>query len=103
TAFNFPIWGMLAKLAPTIRAGVPAIGKPASQTAWLTEACFRVMIEAEILPPGAIQLLVGLPGDLLDPLSCQDVVSFTGSAATAMKLQSHPVLGREPVRVGAER
>jgi oxepin-CoA hydrolase/3-oxo-5,6-dehydrosuberyl-CoA semialdehyde dehydrogenase len=102
-AFNFPIWGMLEKLAPTILAGVPAIVKPASQTAWLTEAAFRIMIEAEILPPGAIQLLVGLPGDLLEPLGCQDVVSFTGSAATAMKLQSHPVIGRESVRFVAER
>jgi len=102
-AFNFPIWGMLEKLAPTILAGVPAIVKPASQTAWLTEAAFRIMIEADILPAGAIQLLVGLPGDLLEPLTCQDVVSFTGSAATAMKLQSHPVIGRESVRFVAER
>jgi oxepin-CoA hydrolase/3-oxo-5,6-dehydrosuberyl-CoA semialdehyde dehydrogenase len=102
-AFNFPIWGMLEKLAPTILAGVPCIVKPASQTAWLTEAAFRIMIEADILPPGAIQLLVGLPGDLLEPLTCQDVVSFTGSAATAMKLQSHPVIGRESVRFVAER
>ncbi|HTU09987.1 MAG TPA: phenylacetic acid degradation bifunctional protein PaaZ [Allosphingosinicella sp.] len=102
-AFNFPIWGMLEKLAPTILAGVPCIVKPASQTAWLTEAAFRIMIEADILPPGAIQLLVGIPGDLLAPLTCQDVVSFTGSAATAMKLQSHPVIGRESVRFVAER
>jgi oxepin-CoA hydrolase/3-oxo-5,6-dehydrosuberyl-CoA semialdehyde dehydrogenase len=102
-AFNFPIWGMLEKLAPTLLAGVPAIVKPASQTAWLTEACFRIMIEADILPAGAIQLIVGLPGDLVEPLTCQDVVSFTGSAATAMKLQSHPVIGRESVRFVAER
>ncbi|MDQ8754917.1 phenylacetic acid degradation bifunctional protein PaaZ [Sphingosinicella sp. LHD-64] len=102
-AFNFPVWGMLEKLAPTLLAGVPAIVKPASQTGYLTEAAFRIMIEAGILPPGAIQLLVGIPGDLLDPLTCQDVVSFTGSAATAMKLQSHPVIGRESVRFVAER
>ena len=102
-AFNFPVWGMLEKLAPTIIAGVPAIVKPASQTAYLTEAAFRIMIEAGILPPGAVQLLVGIPGDLLEPLTCQDVVSFTGSAATAMKLQSHPVIGRESVRFVAER
>src|SRR3990170_6718538 len=62
-AFNFPVWGMLEKLAPTILAGVPAIVKPASATAWLCEAAFRVMIEAEILPPGAIQLIVGGGGD----------------------------------------
>lgn len=102
-AFNFPVWGMLEKLAPTLLAGVPAIVKPASQTGYLTEAAFRIMIEAGVLPPGAIQLLVGIPGDLLDPLTCQDVVSFTGSAATAMKLQSHPVIGRESVRFVAER
>src|SRR6218665_1566916 len=102
-AFNFPVWGMLEKLAPTILAGVPCIVKPASQTAYLTEAAFRIMIEAGILPPGAIQLLGGIPGDLLGPLTCQDVVSFTGSAATAIKLQSHPVIGRESVRFVAER
>lgn len=102
-AFNFPVWGMLEKLAPTLLAGVPAIVKPASQTAYLAEAAFRMMIEADILPAGAIQLLVGIPGDLLDPLTGQDVVSFTGSAATATKLQSHPVIGRESVRFVAER
>ena len=102
-AFNFPVWGMLEKLAPTLLAGVPAIVKPASQTAYLTEAAFRIMIDAGVLPPGTVQLLVGIPGDLLDPLTCQDVVSFTGSAATAMKLQSHPVIGRESVRFVAER
>src|SRR5438045_3472966 len=70
-AFNFPIWGMLEKLAPTLLAGVPAIVKPASSTAYLCEAAFRVMIEADILPPGAVQLIVGGVGDLFDHLSCQ--------------------------------
>jgi oxepin-CoA hydrolase/3-oxo-5,6-dehydrosuberyl-CoA semialdehyde dehydrogenase len=102
-AFNFPVWGMLEKLAPTILAGVPAIVKPASATAYLTEAAFRIMIEAEILPKGAIQLIVGHVGDLFDHLSCQDIVSFTGSATTAMKLQTHPVIARESVRFVAER
>ncbi|MFC7537075.1 phenylacetic acid degradation bifunctional protein PaaZ [Sphingomonas sp. GCM10030256] len=102
-AFNFPVWGMLEKLAPTLLAGVPAIVKPASATAWLTEAAFRVMIEAGVLPPGAVQLIVGGVGDLFDHLSLQDVVSFTGSAHTAMKLQSHPVIARESVRFIAER
>src|SRR4051795_8387832 len=102
-AFNFPVWGMLEKLAPTLLAGVPAIVKPASATAYLTEAAFKVMIEAEILPPGAIQLIVGGVGDLFDHLSCQDMVSFTGSAHTAMKLQTHPVIARESVRFVAER
>src|SRR5919106_5262586 len=102
-AFNFPVWGMLEKLAPTLLAGVPAIVKPASATAYLTEAAFRIMIEAGLLPPGSVQLIVGHVGDLFDHLSCQDVVSFTGSAATAMKLQSHPVIARESVRFVAER
>ena len=102
-AFNFPVWGMLEKLAPTLLAGVPAIVKPASATAYLAEAAFRVMIEADILPQGAVQLIVGHVGDLFDHLSCQDVVSFTGSASTALKLQSHPVIARESVRFIAER
>src|SRR5438045_5081998 len=70
-AFNFPVLGMLEKLAPTLLAGVPAIVKPASSTAYLCEAAFRVMIEADILPPGAVQLIVGGVGDLFDHLSCQ--------------------------------
>ena len=102
-AFNFPVWGMLEKLAPTLLAGVPAIVKPASATAYLTEAAFRIMIESRLLPPGSVQLIVGHVGDLFDHLSCQDMVSFTGSAATAMKLQTHPVIARESVRFVAER
>lgn len=102
-AFNFPVWGMLEKLAPTLLAGVPAIVKPASATGYLAEAAFRVMIEADILPRGAIQLIMGSTGDLFEHLTLQDVVSFTGSAATAMKLQSHPVIARESVRFIAER
>ncbi|WP_166041817.1 phenylacetic acid degradation bifunctional protein PaaZ [Sphingosinicella sp. YJ22] len=102
-AFNFPVWGMLEKLGPTLLAGVPAIVKPASATAWLAEAAFRIMIEADVLPQGALQFIAGSTGDLLDHLTLQDVVSFTGSAATAMKLQSHPVIARESVRFIAER
>src|SRR3954447_9842527 len=102
-AFNFPVWGMLEKLGPTLLAGVPAIVKPASATGYLAEAAFRIMIEADVLPPGALQLVMGGVGDLFDHLSLQDVVSFTGSAQTAMKLQSHPVIARESVRFIAER
>ncbi len=102
-AFNFPVWGMLEKLAPTLLAGVPAIVKPASSTAFLCEAAFRVMIEANVLPPGAVQLIVGGVGDLFDHLSGQDVVSFTGSASTALKLRSHPVVQRESVKFVAEQ
>jgi oxepin-CoA hydrolase/3-oxo-5,6-dehydrosuberyl-CoA semialdehyde dehydrogenase len=102
-AFNFPVWGMLEKLAPTILAGMPVIVKPASATGYLAEAAFRVMIEAQVLPPGAIQLIMGGVGDLFDHLDGQDVISFTGSAATAVRIQSHPVIAREAVRFIAER
>ncbi len=102
-AFNFPVWGMLEKLGPTLLAGVPAIVKPASATGYLAEAAFRIMIEAGVLPMGALQFIAGSTGDLLDHLTLQDVVSFTGSAATAMKLQSNPVIARESVRFIAER
>src|SRR5439155_25978177 len=81
-AFNFPVWGMLEKLAPTLLAGMPAIVKPATATSFLTEAMVREIVASEILPAGALQLIVGGVGDLLDHLSCQDVVTFTGSAAT---------------------
>src|SRR6202007_76498 len=65
-AFNFPVWGMLEKLGPTLLAGVPAIVKPASATAYVAEACFRIMIEASVLPKDALQLIVGPTGDLFD-------------------------------------
>ena len=96
-AFNFPVWGMLEKLAPTLLAGVPAIVKPASATAYLAEAAFRIMIEANVLPPGAIQLIVGGVGDLFDHLTGQDVVSFTGSASHRAEA-SHPSDRRPRVR-----
>ncbi len=102
-AFNFPVWGMLEKLGPTLLAGVPAIVKPGSSTGYLTELAVRIMIEADVLPAGALQLIMGSTGDLMDHLTCQDVVSFTGSAYTAMKLQSHPVIAQESVRFVAER
>ncbi len=102
-AFNFPVWGMLEKLAPTLLAGMPAIVKPASSTAYLCEAAFRVMIDTGLLPDGAVQLVVGGVGDLFDHLIGQDVVSFTGSATTALKLKSHPVVLRESVKFVAEQ
>lgn len=102
-AFNFPVWGMLEKIAPTLLAGVPAIVKPATSTAYLCEAAFRVMIETGSLPEGAVQLIVGGVGDLFDHLTGQDVVSFTGSASTAAKLRNHPTVLRESVRFVAEQ
>ncbi|MGD9814950.1 MAG: phenylacetic acid degradation bifunctional protein PaaZ [Hyphomonadaceae bacterium] len=102
-AFNFPVWGMLEKLAPAFLAGVPAIVKPASATAYLAEAAVRIMLEANVLPKGALQLIVGATGDLFEHLTSQDVVSFTGSAVTAAKLRTHPVITRESVRFVAEQ
>ena len=89
-AFNFPVWGMLEKLAPTLLAGMPAIVKPASSTAYLCEAAVRIMVDSGLLPDGALQLIVGGVGDLFDHLTGQDVVSFTGSAATALEAQVAP-------------
>ena len=102
-AFNFPVWGMLEKLGPTLLAGVPAIVKPASSTGYVGEAAVRIMLDAGVLPRGALQLIMGSTGDLFEHLTCQDVVSFTGSAQTAMKLQSHPTIAQESVRFIAER
>lgn len=101
-AFNFPCWGMLEKLAPTLLAGVPAIVKPASSTAYLTELVFRRMIESGILPDGSVQLICGGVGDIFDHLGCQDIIAFTGSKSTAEKLQQHPRIVSESVRFTAE-
>ena len=89
-AFNFPVWGMLEKLAPAFLAGAPSIVKPAAQTAYLTEAVVRRIIESGLLPEGSLQLLCGSPQGLLDELTVQDQVGFTGSAHTAGLLRNHP-------------
>jgi oxepin-CoA hydrolase/3-oxo-5,6-dehydrosuberyl-CoA semialdehyde dehydrogenase len=94
-AFNFPCWGLLEKLAPAFLAGVPAIVKPATSTAYLAERLVVRIIESGCLPEGALQLVCGNTGDLLDRLDGQDAVSFTGSASTARKLRTgESVLGR---------
>ncbi|GMU70274.1 MAG: putative phenylacetic acid degradation protein PaaN [Steroidobacteraceae bacterium] len=97
-AFNFPVWGMLEKLAPTLLAGMPAIVKPATATAYLTELVFRRIVESGLLPAGAVQLVCGGVGDLFDHLTGQDVVSFTGSASTAARLRGHPAVIAHAVR-----
>ena len=101
-AFNFPVWGMLEKLAPAVLAGMPAIVKPASQTAYVTELAFRHLVSSGALPPGSVQLLCGGVGDLFDHLGGQDAVAFTGSAATARRLRAHPAVVGEAVRFNAE-
>ena len=102
-AFNFPVWGMLEKLAPTLMAGVPAIVKPATATCYVTELAVRIMLDSGILPAGALQLVSGGLGDMLDHLGHQDVVSFTGSADTAFKLRSAPHLLKNSIRFVAEQ
>ncbi len=96
-AFNFPVWGMLEKIAVNLLAGIPAIVKPATITSYLTEAVFREIIASGILPPGALQLVCGSAGDLLDHLTAQDVVTFTGSASTGLQLKSSPHILRENI------
>ncbi|WP_339822446.1 phenylacetic acid degradation bifunctional protein PaaZ [Sulfitobacter dubius] len=102
-AFNFPVWGMLEKLAPTLLAGVPAIVKPATATCYVTEHCVRLMLDSRLLPKGALQLVSGGLGDMLDHLDCQDAVAFTGSADTALKLRSNPKLLQNSVRFTSEQ
>ncbi|WP_327285363.1 phenylacetic acid degradation bifunctional protein PaaZ [Ruegeria halocynthiae] len=102
-AFNFPVWGMLEKLAPTLLAGVPAIVKPATATCYVTERAVRIMLESGHLPDGALQLVAGGLGDTLDQLTCQDIVSFTGSADTALKLRAAPAILKNSIRFVAEQ
>ena len=101
-AFNFPVWGMLEKCAVNWLAGVPAIVKPATLTSYLTEAVAKDIIDSAILPEGALQLICGSAGDLLDHVNYQDVVTFTGSASTGLKLKSHPNILRESVPFNME-
>ena len=102
-AFNFPVWGMLEKLAPTLLAGVPTIVKPATNSCYVTELAVRIILESGVLPAGALQLVSGGLGDMLDHLNCQDVVSFTGSADTALALQQTPAILQNSIRFIAEQ
>ena len=101
-AYNFPVWGMLEKIAVNLLAGIPAVVKPATVTSYLTEAVVREIIASKILPEGALQLICGSAGDILDHVNSQDVVTFTGSASTGLKLKSNPVILREAVPFNME-
>ncbi|HVC41227.1 MAG TPA: phenylacetic acid degradation bifunctional protein PaaZ [Candidatus Saccharimonadales bacterium] len=101
-AFNFPVWGMLEKLAPAVLAGVPTIVKPATQTAYLTAAVVRDIIDSGALPEGALQLVCGGAGGLLDLLGGEDVIAFTGSAGTAAVLRGSNAVTRRAARFNAE-
>ena len=101
-AFNFPVWGMLEKFAPTFLAGMPCIVKPATATSYLAEAAVRLIQQSGLLPEGSLQLVIGSTGDLLDRLQAEDVVTFTGSADTAAKLRAHPNLIANSIPFNAE-
>ncbi len=101
-AFNFPVWGMLEKISVNLLAGVPAIVKPASVSSYLAVAVFEDIISSKILPEGALQLISGSVGDLLNYVNFQDVVTFTGSATTGKKLRSHPTILSENVPFNME-
>lgn len=101
-AFNFPIWGLLEKFAPSFLAGMPCIGKPATATSYLTEALVRLIDQSGILPAGSLQLVIGGTGDLLDRLEGPDFVTFTGSADTAARLRVNPNLVRHSIPFNAE-
>jgi 3,4-dehydroadipyl-CoA semialdehyde dehydrogenase len=101
-AFNFPSWGLWEKAAPALLSGMPIIVKPATATAWLTQRMVSDVVSAGLLPAGAISIICGSSAGLLDQLQPFDVVSFTGSAATAEVVRSHPNVVRHSVRVNIE-
>ena len=101
-AFNFPIWGMLEKIAVNLMAGVPAIVKPSEYTCFLTEVMVRDIIDSKILPEGALQLVCGLGRGIIDHVDSQDTVTFTGSAATGMKLKAMPQIVQKSVSFNLE-
>ena len=101
-AFNFPSWGLWEKAAPALLSGVPVIIKPATATAWLTQRMVRDVVDAGILPAGALSVICGSSAGLLDQLKSFDVLSFTGSAETAAVIRSHPAVTQHSVRVNIE-
>lgn len=101
-AYNFPVWGFLEKLAPALLAALPVVVKPATPTAHLAELAFREVVDSGVLPSGAVQLLAGSTGDLLDRLGGQDTISFTGSGQTAALLRAHPAVVERGAHFNAE-
>lgn len=101
-AFNFPVWGMLEKFATSFLAGVPSIVKPATVTSYLTASVVRAMVESGLLPAGTLQLICGSAGNLLDHLTCQDSVAFTGSASTGLMLKGSKAILENSVRFNQE-
>jgi 3,4-dehydroadipyl-CoA semialdehyde dehydrogenase len=101
-AFNFPAWGLWEKAAPALLSGVPVFAKPATATAWLAQKMVTDVIEAAILPEGALSIVCGRAGDLLDHVTGADAIAFTGSAGTAERIRSHPAVARHSARTNIE-
>nr|MCU0805770.1 3,4-dehydroadipyl-CoA semialdehyde dehydrogenase [Burkholderiales bacterium] len=101
-AFNFPSWGLWEKAAPALLSGVPVVVKPATATAWLTQRMVKDVVDAGVLPAGALSIVCGSSAGLMDALAPFDVVSFTGSADTAAVIRSHPAVAQRSVRVNIE-
>jgi 3,4-dehydroadipyl-CoA semialdehyde dehydrogenase len=101
-AFNFPSWGLWEKAAPALLSGVPVIVKPATATAWLTQRMVKDVVDAGVLPAGALSVIAGSSAGLMDQLQPFDVVSFTGSAETAGLIRSHPAVAQRSVRANIE-
>ena len=101
-AFNFPSWGLWEKAAPALLSGVPVIAKPATATAWLTQRMVKDVIDAGVLPPGALSVICGSSAGLMDQLQPMDVVSFTGSADTAAVIRASSAVTRHSVRANIE-
>lgn len=101
-AFNFPAWGLWEKAAPAFLSGVAVFVKPATPTAWLAQKMIEDVVKAGLLPDGALSIICGAPGDLLEHVTAHDVISFTGSAATASKVKTHPAVLTHSVRVNIE-
>lgn len=101
-AFNFPVWGMLEKIAVNLMAGVPALVKPSEYTCFLTEVVVRDIVASKILPEGSLQLICGLGRGILDHVDTRDIVTFTGSAATGKILKGLPRISEQSVAFNLE-
>ncbi len=101
-AFNFPAWGLAEKAAVAWLAGMPVVAKPGTATAWLTQRIVELWVDAGVLPDGALSLLMGGAGDLLDHVGPQDCVAFTGGSETAARIRSHPAIVAHNVRLNIE-
>ncbi|MGB0126804.1 MAG: 3,4-dehydroadipyl-CoA semialdehyde dehydrogenase [Rhodocyclaceae bacterium] len=101
-AFNFPAWGLWEKAAPALLSGLPVLAKPAASTSWLAQRMVEDVVSAGVMPVGALSLLCGDPGDLLDHVTTADAVAFTGSATTGRRIRAHPAMLRASTRLNVE-